>query len=648
MNRKKIIRSKQASLKNIKGDIRIISSGNGIFIADKFPNDEFFIPRHFLRGSFNGDKVLIDNLLSVDPSFAKGRVVKILKRVNQRFRAIIYRLNQTWYANIDINQTKKIRLLDTALELEQYDIVDIEIDNWDAGRKRATASILNVICHHNDSNADLLFLTEKHQIPRASNKDALKGIKKISRDKILKIGKDRLDLRHLRTFTIDPEDARDFDDALSIQKSVKGQDLWVHISDVSAFVKPNTLVDKNAKERGNSYYFPEKVYHMLPEILSTRFCSLELGETRLSFSIKMSLDKDSNVKDYQILECLIKSDRSYAYEQVNGILKNNKDDAYSDSLRTLDKVTKIWKSNRMKNGGFEVHSNEWTSDYDNKGTPIAFHKKPIGRSQRIVEECMLMANKIIAKELFRHSNKNNALSLYRNHEIPSIFNENKIEKLFTSLDFKLSQKNKNITSKDIHKFLLSISNVVLKKYVSISILKKLKKAVYGSSSRGHYGLHFELYTHFTSPIRRYADLQVHRLMKNYIYGHANESIENLTESIESANNAEIRGSLIEREYRVLKNLRYLKSTHLKRFDAYIQEFSKFYIHIHIHIGDISGLIEINNLSTDRYLISSDGMKMRGKYSKSVFSIGQKLLVKLEKVDFAYQKSFFSIEKSFNK
>ena len=647
MNRKNIIRPKQASLKNIKGDIRILTSGNGIFVADKFPNDEFFIPQHFLRGSFNGDKVLINNLFSPDHSFAKGRVVKILKRANHRFRAIIYQLNQTWYANIDINQTKKIRLSETPLELEQYDIVDIEIDNWDAGRKRATANILNVICHHNDANADLLFLTGKHQISKTFNKDVFKEIKTISKDKILKIGKDRLDLRSLRTFTIDPEDARDFDDALSIQKSVKGLDLWVHISDVSTFVKPNTLVDKSAKERGNSYYFPEKVYHMLPEILSTKFFSLEPQETRLSFSIKMSLDEDNNVKDYQIFECLIKSDRRYTYEQVNSILKNNKDDSYSDSLRSLDKITKIWKSNRLKNGGFEVYSNEWTSDYDNKGTPIDFRKKLIGPAQRIVEECMLMANKIIAKELFRHANKDNTLSLYRNHEIPSIYNENKIKKILTRLDFKLNQKNKNITSKNIHEFLNSISNAVLKKYVSILILKKLKKAVYGSSPRGHYGLHFELYTHFTSPIRRYADLQVHRLIKSYIYGHATEPIENLTESIEKANDGEIRGSLVEREYRVLKNLRYLKSSHLKSFDGYIQEFSKFYIHIHINIGDISGLIEIKNLSSDSYSISSDGMKMKAKYSKATLSVGQKLLVKLEKIDFAHQKIFFLIEKSFN-
>mgnify|MGYP001160851110 FL=1 len=629
---------------NIDGTIFLLPSGKGLFKPDDVSVDEIIISRHFLNGSFDSDRVRVQPFYSNYLNQSKGKVVKILKRFSSNFIAIIYKKKDTWYANVDINQPKNIRIEDTKISLKQFDIVEITMVNWNAGRRRAIARIIKIVCHHNDVKADLKFVTGKYRINDSLTINKKNLEENIFKEKINASVKRRKDLRSLETFTIDPIDARDFDDAISIEYDKSRLFIWVHIADVAEFVDYNSQIDKEAMLRGNSYYFPERVYHMLPRILSTKYCSLEPNVDRLSLSIKMNVDEKYNVTDYEIHETVINSDKKFSYEEAGSILDKNEESDHTTSLHLLDKITDDWKRKRIQKGGFEINTSEWKYDFDDEGIPTKYFRKKTNKSHKIIEECMLMANKIAAIYMKDKLDDRFNHMIFRNHDIPSLVNEQRIRKIFNRFKFNPESKHEAISSKDIHRFLLDIKDQSLKKFLSISILKKMKKANYGLNSIGHFGLGFNLYTHFTSPIRRYSDLVIHRQIKGILRKIQKSKIQTTLNAVEAANQGEMKSSFAEREYKSLKDIRFLMNEIGNEFEGNINDFSKNYIHITLDFGDINGFIEINTLRTDIYEISNDGTRINGRYSKNRYFLGQKLLLRLDRVDFMHQRSFFLIRK----
>ena len=640
-----MVKKKKNSKKkfNIDGTIYLLPSGKGLFKPDDVSVDEIIISRHFLNGSFNSDRVRVQPFYSNYLNQSRGKVVKILKRFSSNFIAIVYKKKDTWYANVDINQPKNIRIEDTKISLKEYDVVKIIMVDWNAGRRRAIARIVKIVCNHNDVKADLKFVTGKYRINRSlTNHKYLE--ENIFKEKINALVKKRNDLRSLETFSIDPVDARDFDDAISIGNDSSGLFIWVHVADVSEFVDYNSQIDKEAMLSGNSYYFPERVYHMLPKILSTKYCSLEPKVDRLSLSIKMKIDEKYQVTNYEIHETVINSDKKFSYEEAGLIIGKNEDSKHTSSLHLLDRITDEWKRKRIQKGGFEINTSEWKYDLGTKGIPTNYGKKKTNRSHKIIEECMLMANKLAAIYMKDNLDERFNHMIFRNHDIPSLVNEQRIRKIFNRFKFNPDSKHKAISSKDIHRFLSDIKDKSLKKFLSISILKKMKKANYGLNSIGHFGLGFNLYTHFTSPIRRYSDLVVHRQIKGILRKTQKSKIQTTLNAVEAANQGEMKASFAEREYKSLKDIRFLMNQVGNEFGGNINDFSKNYIHVTLDFGDINGFIEINTLRTDIYELSNDGTRINGRYSKNRYFIGQKLLLKLDRVDFMHQQSFFLIRK----
>ena len=395
-------------------------------------------------------------------------------------------------------------------------------------------------------------------------------------EKIILNDKKREDLTKLDTFSIDPDDAQDFDDAISINFNDGVYDLKVHIADVSSFVKPDSDLDKAALQNSNSYYFPEKSYHMLPSELATKYCSLVPGENRLAVSLCFKLTSSGKILEERACLSIIKNKHRLTYNEVNDILINPQKTNLEQNIFLLYKLHKILKKNRLKDGALDLVSTESIFSFDLVGTPLEIKEKNQEDSHAMVEECMLLANKYAAKLL-----GSKGYPIYRNHDMPSRRSFLKIEALISAFTDR---------PKSFNDFILSFNSPNKRKIFSRLILKKLKRAEYSLINIGHYGLAFDTYLHFTSPIRRYADLVCHRLLKNILKNNVSKRIDSLDDIVNRINENEQKAKNAENEYNRLKKIKYLQSKKDKIFQCTIEGFSKKMIHLNINEVDFTAFI----------------------------------------------------------
>ena len=478
--------------------------------------------------------------------------------------------------------------------------------------------------------ADHLYVTNKYLGHRFLYEDSAK-IDGGDLEKIILNDKNREDFTKLDTFSIDPDDAQDFDDAISISFNENIYDLKVHIADVSAFVKRGSDLDNAALQNSNSYYFPEKSYHMLPSELATKYCSLVPGENRLAVSLCFKLTSSGKILKERACLSIIKNKHRLTYKEVNDILVKPHKSKLEQKLYLLFELHKTLKKNRLKDGALDLVSTESIFSFDLVGTPSKIIEKKQDASHAMVEECMLLANKYAAKLLGSKVNP-----IYRNHDMPSRRSFLRIEALISAF----SNKPKNFNN-----FISSFKSPNKRKIFSRLILKKLKRAEYSLINIGHYGLAFDHYVHFTSPIRRYADLVCHRLLKNIIKNNISKRMDFLDDIINRINVNEQKAKNAENEYNRLKKIKYLQSNKDKIYQCTIEGFSKKMIHLNINEIDLTAFLYKSHLKPDRYRVARNKHALVGQFSKKTYKVGDELKTYIEKVDMFNQEIFLSLSKS---
>lgn len=626
-----------------QGILKILPDGRGFFESDEFQNGNIIIKKHFLNGAFNNDIVSILLTSNVNQFQQDAKVEKIIKRANNYFIGRIIIKKDKFFVSVDPNQSKKIILKTNNTEIKELDVVHIMITIWNKGNQAAYAELNSIICSAKNTESDYKYISAKYGIDLYQEINSQKE-PKYFQNIIDTQKKKRINLEDKYTLTIDPASAKDFDDALSIEKKESGYLLYVHIADVAEFVSKESKINKVALERGNSYYFPEKTTHMLPKILSENYCSLKSKKSRLALTVIFDLTHQGIILDYKIVETVIKINKKFNYEEVDRILSQKVNDDLVKYFKRLVNVTSLLKKNRLNNGGFEIETSEDILNYDISGVPINIEHKSYLKSQMIVEECMLVANKIIAKEIYKKMEGKNLSSIYRNHSIPSNFSENYIKNMILSLGGKIDQKQKSLKSSDVHQFLVKIKTRYATKLLSLLILKKLKKALYQTFNEGHFGLGFDKYTHFTSPIRRYPDLVIHRIMKSIIRNETIYTEEDLNWVVKCANEGEKRSKDAEKEYSKIKAMKWLSKSSSKKFKGIILEFKNDSALIGLTVSSpVRGTLLIKNLPTDQYRITDNRLALLGKFSNRIFRVGQILDLVIEKIDFESQKISFNTE-----
>ena len=611
--------------------VKIIDKGRG-YVINEETEDKFYLKRNHVGRALDGDKVKVQLQDSIY-LYPKAKIIGIKERSRTIFTARLYRKGNQVLASLYPYQAKKIILKNLDTEIEEFDLAVIEIIDWRENHKSAYAKLIKVISNYNDPKSDYEFVTRKNGIHQLKKKAYDSKVNNDFRMILNKNQKNRFDLTNLETFTIDPKNAKDFDDAISIKSNQKNIDLFIHISDVSTFVQHLDKIDCIAKDHGNSYYFDEETTHMLPEVLSTDICSLRPNMKRLAYTIKISIDKNFDIMNYEFFESLIKSNKSFTYQEVENILQNRDDSLFLESLKLLFELTKNLKKKRLSKDGFEMDYERIYFSGHNKNSLIKVKKDLCLNSNMMVEECMLLANKLASDFMFKKVSNRYRPGIYRNHEQPSMRSINFLDNLMT---YKSGHVRKvSFRAKSLNDFLKKSRSNSSYNSLCVLVMKKMKKANYSSKSLGHFGLGLERYTHFTSPIRRYSDLMVHRIMKGMDFEHYS-----IIDALENMNEGELRSQKSEREYHTLKSLRWFKSMIGNVLAGHIIELKLSKITVRESSTGTTGYILKKSLPYDRYSIFDDKFVMKGLFKNTRFEIGQEISMKIDKINLVNQETFF--------
>jgi ribonuclease R len=446
----------------------------------------------------------------------------------------------------------------------------------------------------------------------------------------------RLDMRGMTVFTIDPEDAKDFDDAVSLEILPNGlYRLGVHIADVSYFVLENSTIDKEALSRGTSVYLTNGVIPMLPEKLSNELCSLKEGVDRLAYSVFMNITGSGVIREYECIKSIIHNKKRFTYEEAQKIIDKDAG-PFAPTLRNMHKLSKILYAKRIKEGSIDFESTETIFRFDKEGKPSEIIKKIRLDSHRLVEEFMLAANKTVAKHIARLKNLNQVLPfIYRIHEPPPPTKLNDFVALVEHLGYSLNIRN-GITPTAIQKLLEDVRDTEEENIINEVAIRSMSKALYSEKNSGHFGLGFKYYTHFTSPIRRYPDLVVHRLLNEYekpITKSRRTQLAGILPGVcEKSSETERTAMEAERSSVKVMQVEYMKRHVGDEFNAIITGVTAFGLFVEITDYLVEGLIHVRDLEDDYYTFNEKQLSLLGKKSKKRYRLGDKVKVQVIRVN----------------
>ncbi|WP_073997630.1 ribonuclease R [Anaerococcus urinomassiliensis] len=623
------------------GTISLAQGGYGFFISENKDMNDVFISKDNLGDAFDGDKVKIEITKEASKGKnAEGRVIDIIERGKTKIVGTFQESKGFGFVVADNKSIGKDIYIEKKYtkNAKNKDKVIAEIINFPK-KGNPEGRIVEIIGHKNDKNVDIYSIVAQHGIPYQFSKDAKKEVLYVDTEVKEEDTRAREDFRDLFTVTIDGRDSKDFDDAISIEKNGDKYDLYVHIADVAHYVKRGTAIDRDAYDRGNSTYLYNVVIPMLPVELSNGICSLNPNVDRLSISLKMTIDGKGNVIANDFYESVINSDYRLVYDDVNAFLDDGDDEIYDDDylkekLSLFDELHKILRQKREDRGAIDFNFRESQIDTtdDGKVLNISVHER--GTGNKMIEEFMLVANETVAT-LFGYMD---FPFIYRVHEKPSEEKLDNFKRALNTMGYNI--RGSELHPKDFQKILEDVKGEDEESIINLLMLRTMQKAKYSKKRDIHFGLSTEFYTHFTSPIRRYPDLIVHRLLKNYIKNKLNKfnqaSLENsLDNSSEHLSMTERRSEDAEREVEDLMKCKYMRRFIGDEFEGNISSITDFGIFVELD-NTVEGLF-MYKFSDDHFEYIEDSLKAFNTGNKKFYSIGDRVKIEVRNVDI-YQKN----------
>lgn len=621
--------------KSLMGEISLAQGGYGFFISDNNEYMDVFISQNNLNSANDKDRVKIEIIKEKEyGKNAEGKVVEILQRNTSQIVGLYKKNKGFGFVISDKDNLSSDIYIDEKFskKAKNNDKVVCEIIKYPKNGS-PEGRIVEVLGNKNDFNVDVLSIIRSYGLKDNFSKKTKKEAVFIEKEVDISKQKDRKDLIDLFTVTIDGRDSKDFDDAISIEKDEEDFILYVHIADVSHYVKENSEIDKEAYQRGNSTYLYNIVLPMLPEELSNGICSLNPNENRLALSLKMRINKLGKVVDYKIYKSIIKSNYRLVYDDVNDYL-DNEDKVYDDEiliekLELFDNLYKILKNKREKRGAIDFNFTESQIDVNEKGDVLNISIFERGSANKMIEEFMLVSNETIAS-LFAYMD---FPSLYRIHEKPKDEKVESFKNILNTLGYNI--KGKELHPKDFQEILKEVSGKDDESLVNMLMLRTMRKAKYANYRDIHFGLATKYYTHFTAPIRRYPDLIVHRLVKDFV----DNKFENISQSSlekQLAKNAEHlsiterNSEECERDVEDLYKCKYMKKYIGEKFQGIISSITDFGIFIELE-NTVEGCF-MYKFSDDHFEYIEQKLSCVNRDNNKRYKIGQKVLIEVKNVD----------------
>ena len=629
--------------KILEGIIRVTSKGVGYFTVPARPNgrsggsdneDDLEIQPENLNAALNRDKVKVGLLHKEILGRKQARVVEIVERHKTEFVGVVERDNGNIFVIPDDKRMYRDIFVpfDSAQNTAAGDKVQVKITEWPDPSKSPKGEVVRIIGRAGEHNAEMLGIVFESgfevDFPSEVEKEAEAWKEKYEKEDKLK---NRRDFRDITTFTIDPADAKDFDDAISFETLPNGDyEIGIHIADVSHFVLEKTELDREALKRGTSIYLVDRTIPMLPEVLSNDLCSLNPNEPKYAFSAVFVMDKDVKVRERWFGKTLIKSDKRFTYEEAQDILDKGTG-IFFNELKTLNELAKKLRVEKFRKGAIDFETEEVKFVLDDFGKPIRVYRKERKDTHKLIEDFMLLANREVATYMHIANGKNTrAAFVYRIHDAPD---REKILNLATfvkALGFELRNKDGETTAEDITKMLRSVEGTPREMLVKTAAIRAMSKAIYSTSNIGHFGLAFEYYTHFTSPIRRYPDLMVHRLLFRFLTQGKIEQDEIIKYQrlCDDSSEREIEAAEAERASIKYKQVEYMQEYIGEEFDAIISGVSEWGVYVEEINTKAEGMVKLRDMKDDFYELNEKLYAIVGKKTGKKYSLGDKVRVKL--------------------
>ena len=616
---------------NLKvGIISVNKKGFGFLLVPG--GEDIYIDKNNINNAVNDDKVLIE--LVDNYGKIEGRVLRILSRDLSSLIGEIYYIKNKPYIKLEDKKKKIDIILDSknTKGIVEGTKVIVSVDK-EIAKNRYKGKITTVIGHKDDPGMDIKLVAYKYGIYEEFSKNALEQTEEIPTEVLENDLKGRVDLTSKNIFTIDGADTKDIDDAISYEYKDGYHELGVHIADVSYYVTENSYLDKDALSRGTSSYLADSVIPMLPHKLSNGICSLNEGVLRLTQSCIMKIDDKGNVIDYDIFPSFIKSRKKMTYAKVNDIIMRNIVDSeyteYVDVLKNMNNLAHILRDNKVRRGYIDFDLDEAKIVIDEDKNVVNIEKRVREDGEKLIEDFMIVANETVATHIFNM----NLPFIYRVHDVPNEIKIEKFIKMVGLLGYKLIGKFKDITPISMQKLLEQLKDVPQYKTLSSMLLRSMRKAVYQRENIGHFGLGSKCYTHFTSPIRRYPDLQVHRLLRRYLYNHEinAEVIDYYQANLDyvgtQSSEREQAAVDAEREVTDMKMAEYMEKHIGEEYEGIITGVEKFGLFVELD-NLIEGMVKIASIKGDYYTYVEELMCLIGKNTKKRYTMGDKVKVKV--------------------
>lgn len=641
------------------GVLDMAARGSGYIITDEF-EDDVYVASNNINKALDGDTVEFYLYKRRKSGKLEGEITEIIKRAKNEYVGVIQLQKNFAFVIADSNKMHKDIFvpINKTNKAEDGDKVLVSLEDWPEKADSPHGKVIKVLGKPGEHNTEIHSILAEYGLPADFPEEVETFANKIDTSITAEETKKRLDLRDTLTFTIDPHDAKDFDDALSFKILDNGQyEIGIHIADVSHYVQPNTILDDEAYERATSIYLVDRVVPMLPEVLSNNACSLRPHEEKYTFSAIFNLNQKAEVTKQWFGRTVTYSDARFAYEEAQAIIENNPNSdvlnlaginitipesvsltnknydtkpEIAQAVLILNNLAKKMRSKRMASGAISFDKLEVKFNLDEDNNPIGIYAKSSKEANKLIEEFMLLANRKVAE--FIGKQKPKKTFIYRIHDEPDESKLAALQNIIGRFGHKINLQDRHTISKSLNALLSAVVGSKEQNLVDTLTIRTMSKAEYSTENIGHYGLAFDYYSHFTSPIRRYPDVMTHRLLQHYLDGGKTANQEVYEDKCQHSSNMEYLATKAERDSIKYMQIRFMQDHKDENFVGVISGVTDWGLYVEIISNKCEGMVRLQDLKDDHYIFDQQEYAAIGRKTKNMYQLGDEVIVKVKQAD----------------